>query len=80
MVSGLSGRNLGGRALSVKFEFESRAKSTIREPHYGKEKPLSLSESGPSLVWMDGAPLLEFLATASTRRLSPAGSRPSFSM
>lgn len=71
MVSGLPGRNLGGRALSVKFEFESRAKSTIIEPHYGKEKPSSLTESGPSLVWMVGAPLLEFLATASTRRIFP---------
>lgn len=71
MVSGLPGRNLGGRALSLKFEFGSRAESTILEPFYGKEKPLSLTESGPSLVWMDGAPLLEFLATAFTRRLLP---------
>lgn len=80
MVSGLPGRNLGGRALSVKFEFGSHAESTILEPHCGKEKPLSLPESGPSLLWMDGAPLLEFLGTASSRRLSPAGSRPSFLM
>lgn len=80
MVSGLPGRNLGGRALSVKFEFGSRAESKILELHCGKEQPLSLTESGPSLVWLDGAPLLEFLGTASTRRLFPAGSRPSFLM
>lgn len=54
VVSGLSGRNLGGRALSVKFEFGSHTVNRILETHSREEKPLSLFESGPSLVRQRG--------------------------
>lgn len=43
VVSGLSGRNLGGRALSVKFEFRSHTVNRILGTHRREEKPLSLA-------------------------------------
>ena len=61
VVSGLSGRNLGGRALSVKFEFRSHAGNRILETHCREENPLSLTVGirpfAAVAAQMDGAPL-----------------------
>lgn len=54
VVSGLSGRNLGGRAQLVKFEFQSHTESTTSETHCRQENPLSRLEPSPSLVGQRG--------------------------
>lgn len=49
MVSGLSGRNLGGRALWVKFEFRSHTENRILGTHCREENPFVADRLNPAL-------------------------------
>lgn len=54
VVSGLSGRNLGGRALPVKFEFRSHTENRLLGTRCREKNSLSVN---PAFHWMDGAAL-----------------------
>lgn len=76
VVSGLSGRNLGGRAQSLKPQCRSHTEKRILGTHSREEKPLSpLSLNLALRCCGDGGcslAELELLGTASTGRLFPA--------
>lgn len=54
VVSGLSGRNLGGRVLLVRFQFESHTANRILETLQQGIPFVTDSESSPLLVWLCG--------------------------
>ncbi|KAM4646425.1 uncharacterized protein AAGF69_013449 [Amazona ochrocephala] len=76
VVSGLSGRNPGGRAQSLKPQWKSHSEKRLLGTHSREEKPLSPPSLNPALGCRGdgGCSLaeLEFQGTASTRRLFPA--------